>query len=225
MKSNRFLTAMCALVVLSGCVASPEIQMGENARVNDEGLHFVDNTIMDEVWFRPDADLTGYTKIIIVAAETQFVDAENASANMQKKHERFNKIMLEEFTEALAELQNFEITDTAGPDVLLMNGAVLNVELVEETSGAFERVFARELGSADLVIDLRDSTTGQAIAVARDNRVLDGVPVGPRGELTEATDTAVWSAVRRQARSWATLVRSRLDTLATYRLNGESAAR
>ena len=208
-----------AALAVSACATSPQVQMGPDARVTEDGLHFVDNTVMDEAWFRPDADLTRYSKLMIVGAGTHFANGHDTTDALRRKHDHFEEIVVEEFTAALRDLQGFEIVEAAGPDVLLMHGAILNVELVEDVSGPGRRIFVRELGSADLVIDLRDSVTGEAIAVARDNGVLEL----PGREMTEATDAATWSAVRRQAKSWATLLRDRLETLASYRLGGAEA--
>ncbi len=216
MMNRVSLFIVLSVLLFSGCATSPTVQLGPDARVDANGLHFVDNTVMDEAWFRPDADMTQYSKLMIVSAATRFADT-NVAADLERQA-RFNAIVAEEFAEAMKGLDAFEIADEAGPDVLLMNAAIVDVELVQEVSGAFERVFVRELGSADLVIDLRDSLSGQAIVVAKDKGVLDGAPAGPRGEMTEATEAAVWSAVRSQARRWATLVRDRLEQLAGYRL-------
>ncbi|MEM9533465.1 MAG: hypothetical protein AAGA23_21260 [Pseudomonadota bacterium] len=70
--------------------------MGPATRVNAQGLHFVDNTVMSEAWFRPDADLTQYNKLMIVSAGTRFVDAEAASGKQRKRYERFEEIMVEQ---------------------------------------------------------------------------------------------------------------------------------
>ncbi|MEM7705950.1 MAG: DUF3313 family protein [Pseudomonadota bacterium] len=207
-------TVLLAALFLAACASSPRVQTGPDARVNAQGLHFVDNTDMSEAWFRPDADLTQYNKLMIVSAGTHFVDAEAASDKQRQRYERFEEIMIEEFTLALRELRGFEITDTPGPGVLLLHGAVVNVTLEENNPGPRERVFVNELGSADLVIDLRDSVTGQEIVAARDNGVLESAG----GRMTELSDAATSAAARRLAKGWATLLRDRLDTLAGYRL-------
>lgn len=209
-------TVLLAALFLAACASSPRVQMGPDARVNGQGLHFVDNTVMSEAWFRPDADLTQYNKLMIVSAGTHFIDTEAASDKQRQRYERFEEIMIEEFTLALRELRGFEITDTPGPGVLLLHGAVVNVALEENNSGPRERVFVNELGSADLVIDLRDSVTGQEIVAARDNGVLESAG----GRMMEISDATTSAAARRLAKGWATLLRDRLDTLAGYRLGG-----
>jgi hypothetical protein len=169
---------------------------------------------MDEAWFRPDADLTQYGKLLVVNAAVHFADADMDAADVMQKRDEFEQILTEEIADALRQLQGFEITDTAGPGVLLMHAAITNVELVDTSAKPGETIFVRQLGSANLVIDLRDSVTGTSIVLAKDQRAIE--KAGER--LTEATDPATWDAVRRLARSWGTLLQQRLDELSSYRL-------
>jgi hypothetical protein len=129
---------------------------------------------------------------------------------------KFAELASSAFRTALADLQGFELTDQAGPGVLLLKGSIENIELYEEPNRmGRSAVFVRELGSAQLVLDLRDSQTGEPILLAKDTATLGN----PAGAMQRATDQTAWVAVRSQLSIWANRLRDRLEELASYDLS------
>jgi hypothetical protein len=219
MKSILKLIVLLSAACFVGCATpKPSIELGPDARVNSEGLHFVNNTVLDEAWFQPSINMANYTKILIVNAGVHFNEGSgkmSRKADVEKQRARFEDIVTEEFQSELSNLKNFEIVQEAGPGVLLLHGAITNIELVESADlTGRNRTYARDLGSANLIIDLRDSVTGEAIILAQDKRAIEGMGTN----LSLVTDHATWAAVRTLSKSWATLLRERLDLLASYQL-------
>ena len=99
-----------------------------------------------------------------------------------------------------------------------MHGAVTNIDLIEPTTPlSSDQVLARNFGSASLIIDLRDSQTGEAIIMAKDRQA---IKLAGR-EFSRVSDQTTWQAVRKVSKGWASLLRERLDLLASYRLSSQ----
>lgn len=213
---NRYLISLtCSIFLFAGCATSPSIQRGADARVNSEGLNYIEHTVMDEAWIKLDANFSQYSKMMIVGTAPQFSSVNESEARTTK----FAELAVEEFRKALIDMKGYELTSEPGTDVLLMHGAIRNIELFEEAAGnSRTAVYVNELGSAELIIELRDSLTGELILIASDEAKIGTNP----GGMERATEQTTWSAVRRQLASWATLLRNRLDALSSYNL-GESA--
>ncbi len=74
----RLLTAVVFFVVLLACqTAPPSIQTGPDAELSFDGLQKVDNSQADLAWARPDIDLSGYTKIMLVNAGIEYRQVKN----------------------------------------------------------------------------------------------------------------------------------------------------
>ena len=198
----------------------PRIATGDDEEITHDGLYRVDKSVVDAAWVKPDLDLTGYTKLMIgpstiaykkldpvsdfqARSETQFPVQEENKA-------RFEQILKEEFTEQLEKLERYEIVTAPGPDVLLLVGGVLDVvSFVPPTldSASFGRggVYLQSVGSAVLVVELRDSLSGEVLARGADGRAAES-PFA-----FEANSVTVWSEVRRLAQYWANLLVDRLN--------------
>ena len=209
--TGHFSNIILLALVLVGCASAPAIQMGPDARVNAEGLHFIENTASDEAWIKPGTDFSTYSKLMVVGSGPSFKGEQSA-----ERTAKFAELASSAFRTALADLQGFELTDQAGPGVLLLKGSIENIELYEEPNRmGRSAVFVRELGSAQLVLDLRDSQTGEPILLAKDTATLGN----QAGAMQRATDQTAWVAVRSQLSIWANRLRDRLEELASYNLS------
>jgi hypothetical protein len=127
-----------------------------------------------------------------------------------KQREAFEKEMKEAFREDLARSEHFELVDEAGPEVLLIIGGLLDVVsyVPPEPIGRSE-IFLSSVGEATLVLEIRDSITQTVLVRAIDRRAAES-----GGNFQASNRVTNRSEVRRLAKEWARLLRTRLDELA-----------
>ena len=102
------------------------------------------------------------------------------------------------------------MTDTPGFDVMIVEGALLDiVSYVPPDIVGRGEVYLSEVGTASLVLQVKDSMSGQTIARAAERRVAK--PAGNMG--MQSTSVTSWVEVRRLARRWATKLREGLESI------------
>ncbi|NIV16961.1 MAG: DUF3313 family protein [Woeseiaceae bacterium] len=215
---------LLTVLALAGCGAStPSIDTSADAEMTFDGLYPLKGTVADQAWSRPDVDLTQFSKIMLQSVGIEYrpggesgrrYTARSSADHYEvtdRQKEAFANIMREAFLEELASSEHFEIVTEAGPDVLLIRGGLLDVVsfVPPEPIGARSSIYLSRVGEATLVIELRDSITETILARAIDRRAAEDA-LGLQ-ESNRATNTA---EVRRLARTWARLLRTRLDEFA-----------
>ena len=219
----RLVLALAFAFVLAGCeTAPPTIQTGPDAELSFDGLHKVDNSQADVAWARPDFDISGYTKILPLQGSVEYrqVKDRHRSSFSQggpyfiddKSRARFEAVVSEVFREELQMMERFKIVDEPGPDVLTVQGALLDVVsyVPPDPIGGRSYVFLRSIGEATLVLELRDSETGTILARSIDRRAAE--PFG--GSLQDSNRVSNTAEVKRLIRHWATRLREGLDGFA-----------
>ena len=225
-KLNNFRVSVAsalATVALAACSsAPPTIQTGSDAEVTFDGLNRVDNSQADVAWARPDFDISRYTKLMLVGAGVQYREATNMGRTTTERSRsgpfyldddrraRFEKLVEDVFREEMARIENFEIVEEPGPDVLLVRGALLDVvSFVPDMQNMPGRsnLFLSSVGEVTLVLELRDSQTGTILARSVDRRAAQ------RGgnQMFDANRVTVEAEVRRLIRFWARRLREGLD--------------
>jgi hypothetical protein len=217
--------AAAALIYGASAYAAPKqprIQSGPDAEVTHDGLYRVEKSVMDAAWVKPDFDLTPYTKLMIANAGVAYkkldpvsefqARSETEFAVQEENKARFEQILKEEFTEELEKIERYEIVTQPGPDVLLLVGGVIDVLSrvpPDIDSARFGRggVYLQSVGEATLVVELRDSLSGEVLARAADRRAAES-PFA-----FEANTVTVWAEVRRLAQTWASLLVKRLEEI------------
>ena len=204
-----------------GAPKQPRIATGDDEEITHDGLYRVQKSVVDAAWVKPDLDLTGYTKLLIGPPTIAYkklepvsrfqTDRETEFPVQEENKARFEQILKEEFTEQLEKLERYEVVTAPGPDVLLLVGGVLDVVSsvppdLESAKYGRGGVYLDSVGSAVLVIELRDSMSGEVLARAADGRAAES-PFA-----FEANSVTVWSEVRRLAQYWANLLVDRLNT-------------
>jgi hypothetical protein len=200
----------------------PRIETGPDAEVTHDGLVRVDRSVVDAAWVKPTLDLTPYKKLMVVSQGVSFrklepvsdFQARNESQFPVKEEnkERLSTELKEAFERELARLERYEIVTAPGPDVLLLVGAVIDVVSnipPDVDSARFGRggVYLTSVGDATLVIELRDSESGEILARAADRRAAEAA------FAFEVNTVTAWSEVRRLASYWASLLRRRLEEI------------
>lgn len=211
-----------ALLIATGCTSTPPtIDMSADAEVTFDGLRSVENTRADAAWARPDADLSGYTKVMLQGAGIEYrPGGESGRTSVSRgrggpyevteaQKSWLEEIVIEAFSEELARCEVLEFVQEPGPDVLLVRGALLDVVsyVPPDPIEARSRVFLSQVGEATLVIELRDSITEAILARAVDRRAAEQV-AGAMQESNRVTNAA---EVRRLANRWARQLREGLE--------------
>jgi hypothetical protein len=200
----------------------PRIQTGPNAEVTHDGLVRVEKSVVDAAWVKPDLDLTPYKKLMVVSQGVSFrklkpvsdfqARSESQFPVKEENKQQLSDILKEAFSEELAKNERYQVVTAPGPDVLLVVGAVIDVVSnipPDVDSAKFGRggVYLTSVGEATLVIELRDSESGEILARAADRRAAESA------FAFEVNNVTAWSEVRRLARSWASLLSRRLEEI------------
>jgi len=212
-----------ATISVACTTAPPSIQSGPDAEVSFDGLHKVDNSQADMAWAKPDFDISGYTKIMLVGSGIEYAPAKNKGRTSMERSRggpyfidddtraRFEEQVRETFLEEMKKIERYELVNEAGPDVMMVRGALLNVvSYVPEdsmSSAGRNSIYLSSVGEATLVLELRDSETGAILARSIDRRAAEQMG----GMMIESNRVTNAAEVRRLVRFWATRLREGLD--------------
>lgn len=225
-ENGRKLTGILVLSMVGifsvGCTTTPpSIDTSPTAEVTFDGLHEVLNASADKAWARPGVDFSIYTKIKLEGAGIEYRPGGQTGRTRMARSRggpyevtesqkiRFEKTVAEAFRDELAKGGRFSLVEEAGPDVLLVRGALLDVVSYVppgDTAGRVD-VYLSSVGEATLVLELRDSITNAILARAIDRDAADDMSGGLR-ESNRVTNAA---EVRRLVRRWARSLREGLE--------------
>ena len=168
-----------------------------------DGLLLVKSRRLENVYLLPDADFRGYGKAMLDPTEVAFrknwqrehnrtarglsgrVNDRQAREMLDEAQRRFDRIFTEAFREA-----GYEIVTQPGEDVLRVSTAIVNldVQAPEMMSAGRSRTYSQEAGQATLVVQVKDSLSGQVLGRAIDAQWAgDGSPY-LRNRVTNIAD-------------------------------------
>lgn len=214
----RILITLVAVIMLTSCQTSPTVQTGQGAEVTFDGLHRVDNSVVQYAWLKPDLSLAGYNKIKLVGAGIEYravrssnpATAGNRSefplTDQQKM--RLESMVAEVFQEELGKSKKYTLTSEEGPDVLELTGAIIDVvsHVPPERAGR-GGYYISSVGSATLVLELRDSQSNEILARAIDGQAFQAVYMQKSSSPQNAQE------VKRGLRKWGRRLTEILDQL------------
>jgi len=224
------LVALGAACILAGCASgggAPTLQTGPDAEITADGLYKVDNSVMALAWMKPDMDLRPYTAIMIDPVEVAYQtdpgnrrtsrpgDAAGNFALTAPQMEDFKSVFRETIVEALSADDGYEIVDAPGLDVLRISAALIDliIRVPTQRDGGRGGEVTRSYGEVTLVVDGRDSQSGEIIARVADRRD----PTRPNASGMARVDPGmVRNDMRLLFRSWAEILRERLDALREF---------
>jgi hypothetical protein len=215
------IIAIAAVVFVAGCSAQPTVQTGPDAEITFDGLVRIDNSRFRNAWIDPDVDLTQYNKVMPGGAEFQFRSVQKVSSMAARRSnesefwmsdstkERLVETVSEVFAEELQRSEHFEVVDEAGPETLIIVGAMHDIvsRVPPDIVGRGD-IFLSSVGEATLIIEISDSLSGEVIFRAVERRAAERV-----GGATRSNSATNWGEVRRLARRWATSLREGLDSI------------
>jgi len=228
---NRHWCALAAIALLasftaSGCKSTkvPVLESGPNAEVTHDGLVRVRWSRYKYVWLKPGADFGSYSNVMMDPVsisykreprETEgrrnpnrgnFALSESQTADMKR-------YFSEAFEKELGKLQNFTFTNAAGPNTLRVEAAIIDLVVnVPTRPRGGDMVFTTSAAQMTLVLELRDSVTGEILARSADRRDTQSGS-GAVSDLTYSTPATNTGAVRLLFKRWAQILASRLDAI------------
>ena len=221
----KYLAILAAVLFIAGCASEPEVQAGSDAEVTHDGLHRVDHARFEYAYVDPDADWGRYTKIMPGGAEFEFRAVKKTSGTYRARasdsefymdeetRAKFAEEVTEVFDEEVSKSKRFAVTDSAGPDVLVIRGGMIDIvsHVPPEYVGRSE-VFLSSVGEATLVLEVVDSMSGEVLFRAADRRAAERAGGTTPIRSSSATN---WAEVRRLARTWGSRLREGLDSVPT----------
>ncbi|NCF74021.1 MAG: DUF3313 family protein [Gammaproteobacteria bacterium] len=219
----RTLLSTVLILMLAGCAQAPSIQQGPDAEVTFDGLVRIDHSQFSNAWIDPDVDLTQYNKILAGGAEFEFravknsTSASTARRNSEsefwisdKNKESLKEIVTTAFREELQKSEKFTMADGPGPDVLIIVGGLHDIvsRVPPDMIGRGE-TYLSSVGEATLILEARDSLSGETIYRAIDRRSAERAG----GQMVVSNTVTSTSEVRRLAKRWASRLRVGLDSI------------
>lgn len=170
------ISAAC-VALLAGCASTG------NAIQEWDGLVRRPDARIDAVFVRPDAELVAIRSVMLDPVQISF--AANWDPNQGRRSQagrlnaddlaaiktRLGDLFQETFRAELAR-GGFSVVDVAGPDTVRVSPAIINlfISAPGDASVGRTRVYTSDSGRATLVMEIRDSVTGEVLARAVDGR-------------------------------------------------------
>ncbi len=210
-------------VAVAGCAATPPptLQTGPDREITVDGLVRVDNPVVAVAYRKPDMDLTPYTRFMLDPVEVAYqkdpgdrrrsgvAGADDNFALSPSQMETLKGMFREAVVEALTKDDGYELTTEPGPDVLRITASLVDLVVrVPTQRGGRQRNFTRSYGLVTVILELRDSQSGEILARAGDRR---DPTRNTSTNLARVSATFVRSDTMRLFQYWADLLRERLD--------------
>jgi hypothetical protein len=217
MNIRTYVLTTAALVLPLVCGAQSDEDVDADTTMTYDGLVQVKKTGYRNVWVKPDADISVYSKIMPGGAQFHYRDVpEGSSTRMSSSDDEFfiqdnsraslEEIMSEIFREEISDSEYFTLVDVPGRDTALIWGGLHDiVSFVPPETVGRSSVYLNQVGQATLVLQIEDSMSREVLARIVDRRAAESAFMG---ESSRVTNTA---EVRRLARTWARILKSGLD--------------
>lgn len=228
MSTKRKLLPLVALIVSSGLFAAcagsnPTVDTSAEAELSFDGLYPVKGGTADAAWVRKGTDISQYSKIMLQGVGIEYRPGGESGRLFHskmsvdhyeithKQKEGLVKILTEAFQKELGKSEHFTIVAEAGPDVLFIRGALLDVvSFVPPEPIGRDVVFLSRVGEATLVLEIRDSVSDAILVRTVDRRAAEDAARG----FSRSNRVFNTAEVRRMALAWARKLRERLDEYA-----------
>jgi hypothetical protein len=176
---NRCTSGSFAVLLLLA-VLSPALAAGDSTSSPFLGLELVPSKNVGALYRRPDADASGYGKIMVGEPAIEF--SKNwkprnygtfglSAAQLTKIRVDLAAMAKSVFAKSLSE-GGYEVVTEAGDDVLVVTPNILDVFINAPSSPTpgGSRTYTMDAGSASLVLQVNDAVTGTLLAMVIDKR-------------------------------------------------------
>ncbi len=205
------LAALAVAVAVAGCATSAPAQW--------EGLELRPSRTLDQVYVRPGVQFGEYRRVRLDPAVVEFDKAWNPNAYERDLSRQIRPEDVQEIKDGLAarlhrtfaeELANggYELTTENAPDVLRVTPAIVNLYVTapDTVAAGRSRTYVMDAGRMTLVVEARDSVSGQLLA-----RAVDTKRGTDTGQLQWANGVTNSVEAQRALSQWARALRSGLD--------------
>ena len=214
-RSTLNIAALLVALVATGCATT------QRGATEWDGLVRQPGTRLDAVFVKPDAEIPAYRNIWLKPAEVRFarnwepnrggrstvgrLNASDMAAIQGDLATMFHDIFREELTAG-----SYQLVTEAGPDTLIVIPAIVDLYITapDTMTAGRSRTYTANSGRMTLVLELRDSITGEVLARVVDTR--SGRSFGTMQITNRVTNSA---DARRAIRIWAQALRNGLDSL------------
>ena len=210
------------LIALSVSYLTPVYsQSDEIPKVTHDGLVLEEGSV-DLLYVLPDADFSGYNRVVILEAYIAFKKNWQRDQNRDSRVRRVTdkdmarmidhgKDLFEHIFAEELEKGGYPVVDGAAEDVLLVRPAIINLDITAPDNNNVagrSTTYAASVGEATVFLELFDSVTGQILARAFDRQVDRDNSMGWGMPITSALNQ---QKVTRAFRYWAGLLVDGLD--------------
>jgi len=202
-----------AVLIAAAAVAAPHsAPLAAKPPESWDGLARVPSKRLKFVYLLPGADFRGYSKVILDPTEVAFrkdwqrdynntvrdLSGRVQAADVEKVVEEGGKAATEIFRQAFADA-GYPVVTAPGPDVLRLRTGVVNLSVTapDQPRAGRSHSFAGEAGSAQIIIEARDSMTNALLGRAVDGQVAGDTTTLWRNRVTNRAD------FRLLGKSWA----------------------
>lgn len=214
--------SVAALIFSAALLAAPVATLAQDAAQDTfDGLVLLPDSKVAAAYVDPEADFSGYNKIMILDCYVAFKknwqrDHKRAGSNISVSSSDMEKIKAgvaelfrEVFTEKLGGDGGYEIVEAAGEDVLLVRPAIIDLDVTapDTMSAGRTSTYTASSGAATIYIELYDSVSGDILARAADRKAAERMG----GQITYTNRVTNKADAKRMLGAWADLLRARLD--------------
>ena len=176
---------------------------------------------LNAVFVKPDTEIGAFRNVMLDPVEINFAESWDPSRGTRRQASRLNANDIAAIKTGLADLfretfraelerGGYPLVDEAGPEALRVIPAIVDlyISAPDTMAAGRTRTYTTNSGRMTLVVELRDSVTGEILARAVDSR--SGRGTGMWNITNNVTNTA---DARRAIATWATALRQALDEL------------
>jgi len=222
---DALVLATAALLATACSSAGPppiEYKTSGDLPVTADGLHRIHSVRVAAAYLKPGASFANYKQIVIDPVTVSYKSPpRNATTSNRSRGnfalsetnmDRLKRTFQEVFEEELAKSQDYRITREPGPDALRVTGHIVDLVVDAPPQRGSTYDFVMKAGEMTIILDVRDSLTGEPLARVADRRAIRPAS-GGASTLHYSTPVRAWSDVRARFRIWASLLREGLDEL------------
>jgi len=226
MSNRNLVRIVCFSIVLAlnGYATCSNAQPEEGPPVSDaditaDGLHRVDPALMPGAWIRPEADLSLYTRAVVMPTVVLFREMDKPSQNAwadrnrsvfpvsETMQRRLRATFGESFNDAMKAQRSYDVGRELGRDVVLVRAYMTDVTTGVPLSLAGSNVVSvRWIWEANLTVELRDSMSNELLARLRSRERVDGPVDADR----------IWGLAPQIMRRWSMRMIAQLDELSDF---------
>ena len=232
---RNVISALTCLLVLMACASTPAKQPApvpsydNPPDVTPDGLVRVADSVFDLAYVKPGLDFSRYKRIQIKPIQIAYKEPprparSNASQrnNLEltdQQRSNVSRMFAEEFAKAMIKDGRYVLADRPDYDTVLLRVALAQLEInIPTVPQRHDPMFyIDKAAEVTLVLELRDSGSGQPLARGRDTRSI----TPPSGSFRSSEPEELRYEARRVFAEWSTLLRNGFDRLSSPSLRDD----